>query len=92
MPDSVIEPKSEHSSEFEEFDTTQVLSEQVCWIVICAYVEDFNFFVFHKLPHIMIVNVDMFRPTLCDGIGADEYCSLIIRADGQRSEFVADLL
>ena len=43
----IIKPQSEHFSEFEKFDTTQVLSEQVCRIVISAYVEDFDFFVLY---------------------------------------------
>ena len=58
--DSVVEPKSKHSSEFEEFNAAYVLSEQVCWIFIRADIEDFDFLVFDQLPDVVVANVYVF--------------------------------
>ena len=58
--DSVVEPKSKHSPELEEFYAAQILSEQVCWIFIRADVEDFDFLVFDQLPDVVVANVYVF--------------------------------
>ena len=83
--------QSKHQPEFQEFDMPQVLGEHVCWVVITIDKEDLNLLVVDDFPDIMVANVDVLRPTLRYRVGANEDCSLVVTADWNGTELVADL-
>ena len=73
--------QAEHGSKLKELHRTQVLSQQICGIVITIDEVDFCQAAVNDLANVMIPDIDVLRLFFCDRIGGDKNRALVIPAD-----------
>ena len=70
---------------------SEVLGEHVCGIVVSVDVEDFDKLALNDLADVVVANVNVLGTTLRDRVVCHKDRTLVVTADGKRTELVADL-
>ena len=83
--------QAEHGSKLKELHRAQVLSQQICGIIITIDEVDFCQAAVDDLANIVIPDIDVLRSLFSDRIGGDENRALIISADRDGGQVVAEL-
>ena len=73
--------QAEHGSKLEELHRTQVLSQQICGIIITIDEIDFCQAAVNDLTNIVIPDIDVLQSLFSDRIGGDKDRALVIAAD-----------
>ena len=74
--------QAEHGSKLKELHRTQVLSQQICGIVITINEVDFCQATVNDLANIVIPDINVLRSLFSDRIRGDKNRALVISADG----------
>ena len=73
--------QAEHGSKLKELHRTQVLSQQICGIVITINEVNFCQAAINDLVNVVVPDVDVLRSLFSDRIGGDKNRALVIAAD-----------
>ena len=73
--------QAEHSSKLKELDRSQVLSQQICGIVISIDEVDFGQAAVNDLANVVVPDVDVLRSLFSDQVRGDKDRALVITAD-----------
>ena len=74
--------QAEHGSKLKELHRTQVLSQQICGIIITINEVDFCQATVNDLANIVIPDINVLRSLFSDRIRGDKNRALVISADG----------
>ena len=83
--------QAEHGSKLEELHRTQVLGQQIRGIIITIDEVDFCQAAVNDLANVVIPDIDVLRSLFSDRIGGDKNRALIISADRDGGQVVAEL-
>ena len=83
--------QAEHGSKLKELHRTQVLSQQICGIVITIDEVNFCQAAVNDLANVVIPDIDVLRSLFSDRIGGDKNRALVISADRDGGQVVAEL-
>ena len=83
--------QAEHRSKLKELNRSQVLSQQIHGIVIAIDEVDFCQAVVNYLANVVVPDVDVLRSLFSDRVGGDENRALVISADRDGRQVVAEL-
>ena len=83
--------QAEHGSKLEELHRTQVFGQQIHRIVITIDEIDFCQATVNDLANVVVPDVDVLRSLFSDRVGGDENRALVISADRDGGQVVAEL-
>ena len=83
--------QAEHGSKLEELHRTQVLSQQIRGIIITIDEVDFCQATVNDFANVVIPDIDVFRSLFSDQVRGDKNRALIISADRDGGQVVAEL-
>ena len=83
--------QAEHSSKLEELHRAQVLSQQIHGIIITIDEVDFSQAAVNDLANVMVPDIDVLRSLFSDRVGGDKDRALVISADRDGGQVVAEL-
>jgi len=83
--------KAKHSLELKELDGPKVFRQKVCGIFITIDEIEFGEFMRYDFTDIMVANVNMLRSIFGNWVRGDKNRALVITADWDRTEAVAEL-
>ena len=83
--------QAEHGSKLEELHRTQVFSQQIRGIVITIDEVDFCQAAVNDLANIVVPDINVLRSLFSDRIRGDKNRTLIVSADGDGGQVVAEL-
>ena len=83
--------QAEHGPKLKELHRTQVLSQQIRGIVITIEEVDFCQAVVNDLANVVVPDIDVLRSLFSDQVGGDKNRALVISADRDGRQVVAEL-